>query len=119
MGIREKKTPGEYRVIHNLSYPYDETSVNAAIPREHATVQYATISDAIKHINHHGRACFLAKTDIKSAFRLLPIHPDDRHLLGLKWDGLYYFDNCLPMGCASSCKLFEYIFRMDSFTEIE
>ena len=107
LGIREKKTPGEYRVIHNLSYPYDETSVNSNIPRECATVQYATISDAIKHINFHGRGCFLAKTDIKSAFRLLPVHPDDRHLLGLKWDGYYYFDTCLPMGCSSSCKLFE------------
>ena len=107
LGIREKKTPGEYRVIHNLSYPYDETSVNATIPRDCATVQYATISDAIRYINFHGHGCFLAKTDIKSAFRLLPIHPDDRHLLGLKWNGLYYFDNCLPMGCASSCKLFE------------
>ena len=107
LGLREKKTPGEYRVIHNLSYPYDDTSVNASIPRDKASVKYGSIVDAIKHINYFGQNCFLAKTDIKSAFRIIPIHPDDRHLLGFKWDGKYYFDNCLPMGCSSSCQLFE------------
>ena len=107
LGLREKKVPGEYRVIHNLSYPYDETSVNANIPREEATVQYASIVDAIQIINKFGRNCYLAKTDIKSAFRIIPVHPEDRHLLGFKWKGNYYFDNCLPMGCSSSCQLFE------------
>ena len=31
----------------------------------------------------------------------------DRHLLGFKCKDYYYFDNCLPMGCSSSCQLFE------------
>ena len=31
IGLREKKTGG-YRLIHNLSYPYDDSSVNAGIP---------------------------------------------------------------------------------------
>ncbi len=26
--------------------------------------------------------------------------------MGFKWQGHYYFDKCLPMGCASSCRLF-------------
>ena len=49
----------------------------------------------------------MAKTDIKNAFRLLPIHPEDYGLLGLKWKGLYYYDKCMPMGCSSSCLTFE------------
>ena len=49
----------------------------------------------------------MAKSDIKSAFRIIPIHPTDRHLLGMKWMDEYYFDNCLPMGCSSSCNIFE------------
>ena len=48
----------------------------------------------------------MAKTDIKSAFRILPINPQDYHLLGIKWSGQYY-DKCMPMGCSSSCKTFE------------
>ena len=54
-----------------------------------------------------GRVVFLAKTDIKSAFRIIPIHPADYSLLGMKFDNLYYFDRCLPMGLSSSCNIFE------------
>ena len=32
----------------------------------------------------------MAKADVKSAFRIIPIHPADYSLLGLKWDNLYY-----------------------------
>ena len=106
LGLVEKKTPGEYRVIHHLSYPAG-TSINDGIPRDYATVHYATISDAIKVILSYGKNCFLAKSDIKSAFRIIPINPKDYHLLGMKWQNNYYFDRCLPMGASSSCSIFE------------
>ena len=52
--------------------------------------------------------CFLAKSDIKSAFRIIPMHhPKDYPVLGIKWADKYYFDRCLPMGCSSSCAIFE------------
>ena len=107
LGLREKKAPGEYRVIHDLSFPYDDTSVNSSIPREFATIKYASISDAARHLVQFGRYAFMAKSDIKSAFRIIPINPNDRHLLGFKWNNKFYFDNCLPMGCSSSCQIFE------------
>ena len=49
----------------------------------------------------------MAKTDIKSVFRIVPIHPEDFHLLGMKLDGLYDYDTILPMGCSMSCAIFE------------
>ena len=49
----------------------------------------------------------MAKTDVKSAFRIIPIHRADYFLLGLKWDNTYYFDRCLAMGLSSSCAIFE------------
>ncbi|KAJ1160539.1 hypothetical protein NDU88_001039 [Pleurodeles waltl] len=49
----------------------------------------------------------MAKTDIKSAFRLLPVHPDDFSLLGIQFGGHWYVDKALPMGCSTSCALFE------------
>ena len=49
----------------------------------------------------------MAKTDVKSAFRIIPIHPADFSLLGMKWDNMYYFDRCLAMGLSSSCAIFE------------
>ena len=49
----------------------------------------------------------MAKTDIKSAFHIIPIHPADFELLRMKWDNLYYYDQALPMGCSTSCSIFE------------
>jgi hypothetical protein len=37
------------------------------------------VDDAIAIIKKLGRGCFLAKTDIKSAFRIIPIRPADYH----------------------------------------
>ena len=54
-----------------------------------------------------GRAALCQKTDIKSAFRIIPVHPLDYHILGMHWEGNYYYDKALPMGCSSSCKIFE------------
>ena len=48
----------------------------------------------------------LAKIDIQSAFRILPVHPADRHLLLMKWNGNIYVDMCLPFGLRSAPKLF-------------
>ena len=48
----------------------------------------------------------MAKTDVKS-FRIIPIQPNDFALLGMRWQDSYYFDLCLPMGCSSSCAVFE------------
>ena len=72
-----------------------------------SSVSYASINDAIDVLKRTGAGCFMAKTDVKSAFRIIPIHPNDYPLLGMKWENLYYFDRCLPMGCSSSCAIFE------------
>ena len=106
VGLVPKKDPNEYRLIHHLSFP-EGSSVNDFIPDCCATVRYASIRDASKSIKCIGRGCFMAKTDIKSAFRIIPIHPADHSLLGMKWDHMYYFDRCLAMGLHSSCAIFE------------
>ncbi len=33
-----------------------------------------------------GQGTEMAKIDIASAFRLIPVHPDDRYPLGMKWN---------------------------------
>ena len=70
-------------------------------------MRYATIDDAIRLIKSLGKGCFLAKTDIKSAFRIIPVSPNDFPLLGMEWQGKFYFDKCLLMGCSLSCNIFE------------
>lgn len=106
VGAVPKKIKGEYRMIQHLSNPQG-CSVNDEIPRKLSTVHYATVDDAISLIKKSGRGSALAKTDIKSAFRIIPVHPSDYQLLGFQWKGNWYVDRCLPMGCSSSCRIFE------------
>lgn len=49
----------------------------------------------------------MAKSDIKSAFRLLPIAPGDFDLLGFQLEGYFYFDKMVPFGSSISCALWE------------
>ena len=46
------------------------------------------------------------KADIKEAYRMVPIHPDDQLLLGIWWNGCVYIDRMLPFGLRSAPKIF-------------
>ena len=48
----------------------------------------------------------MAKSDIEEAYRLLPIHKDDKHLLGTQWKGQVYIDTALPFGLRSAPLIF-------------
>ena len=106
IGILEKKQPGEFRLITHLSFPAG-SSINDGIPDAMSSVKYTTFDSAVFMVQKQGKQALMAKCDIKSAFRLLPIHPDDFELLGFKFQNLYFVDKCLPMGASSSCYLFE------------
>ena len=69
---------------HHLSYPRG-SSLNDGISSDYTTVSYATVENAIGLIKSVGPNCFLAKTDVKNAFRLVPIRPEDYDLMGIYW----------------------------------
>lgn len=48
----------------------------------------------------------LGKTDIKSAYRILSVHPTDKLLLGLEWQGNIFVDTRLPFGLRSAPLIF-------------
>ena len=54
-----------------------------------------------------GPGCYTGKTDIESAFLLIPVHPNDWELLGMFWNGQYYFDKVLPFGLRSAPYIFK------------
>ena len=82
LGVIPKKQPGEYRVIHHLSFPYGG-SVNYFIPAELCLVHYVSVDDAVKIIKLIGPQCHLAKTYVGSAFCIIPVNPADCYLLGM------------------------------------
>ena len=101
-----KQSPGEFRLIHHLSYPSD-SSVNDGIDAQFCSVHYTSFDEAIHMVQDLGKGCLMGKTDIKSAFRLLPLSPADFDQVGFKFEGSYYVDKMLAMGCSISCSLFE------------
>ena len=107
IGLRAKKTPGQYRLIHDLSYPYDDSTINSTIPDSDKSVNYATVHDAILKIQQLPTGSYAAKTDIENAFKLIPVKPALYPKLGIHFDNFYYYDKTLPQGCASSCRIFE------------
>ena len=97
LGVIPKSTPGEWRLILDLSFPTHH-SVNDGIAKDLCSLQYPTIDQAIGHIIKLGKGALLAKIDIKQAYRNIPVHPDDRHLLGMMWENEIYIDLVLPFG---------------------
>ena len=53
-----------------------------------------------------GKGAVLVKADIKKAYRMLPIDPDNQNLLGVQWEGEYFTDRALPFGLRSAPKIF-------------
>ena len=75
-----------------------------------------SVDSAIKSIQAIGRGTLLAKGDIKHAFRLLPVHPADRHFLAMRWRNRIFIDTRLPFGLQSALKLFKILADLLSWT---
>ena len=37
---------------------------------------------------------------------MVPVHPEDQHLLGVEWNGAVFIDKFLPFGLRSAPKIF-------------
>ena len=96
---------GKWRLITDLSYP-SGSSVNDGIDPSHCSLQYTSVEEVAEAAAHVGRGTLLAKVDIEAAYRLMPVHPDDRRLLGTNWEDRLYVDPMLPFGLRSSAKIF-------------
>ena len=67
---------------------------------------YSSVADAARMILSLGQHTEMSKIDLSNAFRIIPVHPDDQHLLGMKWNGKLYIDQQLPFGLRSAPVLF-------------
>ena len=103
--IPKPHQPGKWRLILDLSHP-EGNSVNDGIEPDLCSLTYTSIDDAVKLVLKMGKGTMLAKLDLESAYRVVPVHPQDRLLLGMKWDGKVYIDSALPFGLRSAPKIF-------------
>jgi hypothetical protein len=103
--IPKKNKPGRWRLIVDLSAP-EGSSVNDGIDRDMISLSYTSVDAVVDRVIQLGQGTLLSKMDVKQAYRLVPIHPDDRYLLGMEWRGSVYVDKCLPFGLRSAPILF-------------
>ena len=92
-------------MIMHLSAPHG-LSINDGIDIEQHRFHYSSIDDATRLVANLGCNSALAKVDLKSVFRLIPINTLDWDLLGIYWRGSYYVDKQLPFGLRSAPFLF-------------
>ncbi|XP_014916462.1 uncharacterized protein LOC106965081 [Poecilia latipinna] len=108
LGVAVRKYSGKKRLILDLSAPHSgpHLSINSLIPKPPFSLHYATIDHVVALIKTAGPGAWLAKADITDAFKIMPVHPSQWHLLGAKWDAKFYFFVRLSFGCRSSPSLF-------------
>ena len=86
--IPKSNQPGKWRLIVDLSSPHGQSGIEPHL----CTVEYLRMDEVLGRIAASGRGTLLAKMDIASAYRMVPVHPDDRPLL--------------PFGLRSAPKIF-------------
>ena len=101
-----QKESGEVRLIHDASRPMGE------VLNDYSTlnsVQYQTLEDACTLAKPN---TYLAKVDLKSAYRSVPISVKDYALTGIKWrfegenQPKYMFDTRLLFGSRNGPNIF-------------
>ncbi len=103
------KSDGGYRLIHDCSLP-KVGALNNYAP-EMDKYSYETVDQAVSLLKP---GYYMAKVDIKSSYRHVPIHPKSQRATGLSWvfeDGTkqYFYDAKLPFGARASPTIFHRI----------
>ena len=89
----------------DLSAP-DRKSVNDGIDNDLYSLSYVTIDNAAEAIVSKEKGTYFAKVNIQSAYHMVPVHPEDRPLLGMSWEETLYCDAVLSFGLCSAPKIF-------------
>ena len=93
-------------MILHLSAP-EGLSLNDFISKDEFSIHYSMLDNAVALLSRFKKGSMMAKVDLKSAFRMVPIQAVDWELLGMYWREQYYVDTCLPFGLRSAPSLFD------------
>lgn len=100
------KSDGGIRIIHDGSMPHGHAMNDYATAEE---CQYQSLQDALDLVN---AGSFMAKIDLKSAYRSVRLHPSNFEATGLHWDfegetkPTYMIDTRLPFGSRKAPAIF-------------
>ena len=104
-----KRGPLTRRVVMDLSFPHG-FSVNDGIPQdsylgENFKLRLRGIDWLVDFILEKGRHCLVFKKDLRRAYRQFPIDPKDHNVLGVSYQGKFYFDTCCSFGLRTSAMI--------------
>ena len=85
----------------DLSSPQG-SSINDGIDPDELSMHYIKLDHIISMVLKHEPEALMAKFDVEAAYCNIAVHPDDRHLLGMKWRGQFFVDLALPFGLRSA-----------------
>lgn len=109
MGAIPKSTPGEWRIIQDLSFPRSDPllmSVNAEIDATDFQCDWGTFVSCVLLIINAPPGTEASVNDVEKAFRIIPVHPGDQPHLAVSWNSQIFLDHCTAFGAASSPGIF-------------
>ena len=99
------KSDGDVRLIHDYSLP-ENLSLNDYASDDYE-LRYQSVDDAVRLMTP---GCFMAKVDLKSAYRSVNISSHSQKYTGIKWNfggkPVYFTDTKLSMGSKSAPSIF-------------
>ena len=111
LGAIPKPNSSEVRLIHDASRPYTK-SLNSYAKLVQDATHYASLDQVVAKLQPNG---WLAKVDLRHAYRCVPISPSNYSVTGLKWKFTgskhykYFYDTRLPFGAKRSPGIFQRI----------
>lgn len=108
LNLRSKRASTQRRILMDLSWPQDGTSVNAGLDKnyylgQHVRLRYPTVQTLVQRIKKLGPGCLMFKRDLAKSFYQLPLCPSAYRLIGFVWRNKYYFKKVMPMGLTCAC----------------
>ena len=103
-----KKEPNKFCMITDLFSPRGRL-INDFISGEEASITFNNFDSVVNIVVKIGPGALMAKLDVKSAFRICPVHKSDWHLLGFTFMDMSFVDLCLPFGLRSSVNRYKQV----------
>ena len=91
--IPKSHQPGKWRLIIDFYHP-EGRSVNDGIDSSLTSLQYVQVDDTVQQLLRLGPSALMAKLVIKSAYRNVPVHPQDCLLLSMQGIDSYCYCTC-------------------------
>lgn len=77
--------PGKFRLIVDLLSPL-RASVNDGIDPDLCSLPYSSVNEAFQGVWQCGPGALMAKLNLESVYRWVPVPLDDQPLLGMTWE---------------------------------